>query len=345
MRKTLFTLAALAMIMVSCTQDNIEIEQEDNRTFIVSAAMPKADDAQTRVSLTPDAETANFGLDLKWEEDDKLMLCFEQDGTYYHNDAPIVASTISDDGKTAQFAITVPSEISANATFDCEVVYQKPNSYGGANSNGGFFESVDGVSKFKLVNRADQGVTLDKPGSTQSGIMRPMVYDYKKGITKNGFGNINLKHSGWVMALHFKNTSSSSKQLPAWIIMSDLNEKGWTWNGRFSYNASFFEVSTHSFSNTGNKLYSELRFRIAESDWMPFYGKEILSGNEVIFYRWVTSLPSVPKLRGELSIGGDIVNASTETFLDPKTVEIGKVYHVYTTWNGTEFEFSPSTTP
>ena len=44
------------MIMVSCTQDNIEIEQEDNRTFIVSAAMPKADDAQTRVSLTPDAE-------------------------------------------------------------------------------------------------------------------------------------------------------------------------------------------------------------------------------------------------------------------------------------------------
>ena len=81
MKKILFTLATLAMIMVSCTQDNLEIEAQENRTFSISAAMPEAnDDAQTRVSLTPDAESGYYGLDLKWEADDKLMLCFEQDG-------------------------------------------------------------------------------------------------------------------------------------------------------------------------------------------------------------------------------------------------------------------------
>ena len=63
MKKILFTLAALAMIMVSCTQDNLEIEAQENRTFTISAAMPEAnDDAQTRVSLTPDAESGHYGL-------------------------------------------------------------------------------------------------------------------------------------------------------------------------------------------------------------------------------------------------------------------------------------------
>ena len=60
MKKKLFTLALLAMIMVSCTQDNLEIETDANRTITVSATMPKTDDdipktddvyAQTRVSL------------------------------------------------------------------------------------------------------------------------------------------------------------------------------------------------------------------------------------------------------------------------------------------------------
>ena len=153
MKYRLFTLALLAMIMVSCTQDNLEIEAQENRTFTISAAMPEAnDDAQTRVSLTPNAESGYYGLDLKWEEEDKLMLCFEKDGTYYHNDAPIVASTISADGKNAQFTITVPSDIPTNASFCLYGVYQKENTW--TETNGGYFK--EGTMLYELENGEEE---------------------------------------------------------------------------------------------------------------------------------------------------------------------------------------------
>ena len=208
MKKTLFTLAALAMIMVSCTQDNLEIEAQENRTFTVSAAMPEAnDDAQTRVSLTPNAETGNYGLDLKWEAGDKLMLCFEQDGTFYHNDAPIVDSTISADGKTAQFVITIPTEIPANATFNLYGVYQKTNTRN--ETNGGYF--IEGTKLYELENSEEECITLDKLGSSERGKARPMLYFSQTNIENSSeptFAPFNLEHSGWMMALHFKNSKN-----------------------------------------------------------------------------------------------------------------------------------------
>ena len=338
MKKILFTLAALAMIMVSCTQDNLEIEAQENRTFTISATMPQAnDDAQTRVSLAPDAETGNYGLDLKWETGDKLMLCFDKDGTYYYNDAPIVAGTISSDGKSAQFSITVPSEILADETFNLYGVYQKTNTW--AEKNGGYF--VDSTEKYELENQEEQCITLDILGKYETGKARPMLYFSQTNIvnsSKPEFAPFNLQHSGWMMALHFKNSSGSEINLPLYIKLDNGDAKKWVWNGIHSSNKIHFDVAKQEFSydHPAKEKDRELYFSINEYNWLPLSGQKLADGESIVFYRWVASQSEAPQLQGEAYIGGE---KKTSTNIPAKTVENGKVYHVYSEWDGTDYKF------
>ena len=336
MRKILYTLAVLAMIMASCTQDNLETEQEDNRTFIVSAAMPETnDDAQTRVSLTPNAESGYYGLDLKWEEDDKLMLCFEQDGTYYHNDAPIVASTISTDGKTAQFAITIPTEIPADATFNLYGVYQKTNTWSA--TNGGYF--IADSKTYELENGEEQCITLNEIGSTEKGKARPMLYFSQTNIVNSSeptFAPFNLQHSGWMMALHFKNSSGGEMDMPVSLRLDNPQGTKWAWNG-YGNNTIYFNVSTQAFSYESSTKERDrtLWFNINEYSWLPLYGQKLAAGESIVVYRWVASLPDVPQLRGEAIFRGS-VEPKTSTRTAARTVTNGKVYHIGLIWDGTD---------
>ena len=340
MKKTLFTLALLAMIIVSCTQDNLEIEAQENRTFTVSAAMPEANDnAQTRVSLTPDAESGSYGLELKWENDDKLMLCFDHDGTYYHNDAPIVGSSISNNGKSAQFTITVPSEIPNNASFCLFGVYQKTNTWSA--TNGGYFK--DGSMLYELEDSEEECITLDKMGSLEKGIARPMLYFSQANIENSSepaIAPINLKHSGWMMALHFKNSSGVEMDMPVSLRLDNPQGDKWAWNGYHGTNPIYFDVATQAFSYSSSDIERErtLWFAINEYNWLPLYGQKLAAGESIVVYRWVASLPDVPQLRGEATFRGNIY-PETSTKMPSKTVTNGKIYHVYSEWDGTDYKF------
>ena len=340
MKKILFTLAALAMIMVSCTQDNLEIEAQENRTFTVSAAMPEANDnAQTRVSLTPDAESGSYGLELKWENDDKLMLCFDHDGTYYHNDAPIVASTISTDGKTAQFAITIPTEIPTDATFNLYGVYQKTNTWYA--TNGGYFKG--GTKLYELENSEEECITLDEMGSAGKGIARPMLYFSQANIVNSSepaIALINLKHSGWMMALHFKNSSGVEINLPSTIqIAYSSSNPVKILNGYHGGEALTFDADTKVFSggSTNASNTSTIYFSINQFgyDWLPLYGNTLLAGESIVFYRWlVSSSLEIPSFTStSVYLNGE---KKPSTNLSGKTVELGKVYHIGLIWDGTD---------
>lgn len=340
MKKILFTLAALAMIMVSCTQDNLEIEAQEDRTFTISATMPQAnDDAQTRVSLTPDAETGNYGLDLKWETGDKLMLCFEYNSTYYKEDAPIVASSISSNGKSAQFSITVPSGIPADANFNLYGVYQKTNER--TATNGGYF--VDGTKKYELENSEEECITLDKIGSTEKGKARPMLYFSQTNIvnsSKPAFAPFNLQHSGWMMALHFKNSSGAEINLPLRIKLDNTQGAKWAWNGYHGNNTIHFDLATQTFSYNDPEKDADRSLYFTINDvgyhWLPLYGQTLAASESIVFYRWVASLSEVPQLQGEAYIGGV---KKTSTNIPAKTVTNGKMYHVYSEWDGTDYKF------
>ena len=282
------------------------------------------------------AESGHYGLDLKWEADDKLMLCFEQDGTYYHNDAPIVASTISADGKTAQFAITIPTEIPANATFNLYGVYQKTNTW--TETNGGYFK--EGTKLYELEDKEEECITLDKLGSTGKGKARPMLYFSQTNIENSStpaFATFNLQHSGWMMALHFKNSSDAEIDMPIRLTLDNPQGTEWAWNGYHGNNDIYFDVSTQAFSYESSTKERErtLWFTINEYDWLPLYGQKLAAGESIVVYRWVASLPDVPQLRGEATFR-DSIFPETSTNISPKTVTKGNVYHIGLIWDGAD---------
>ena len=90
-----------------------------------AAAQVQTAKAQNSNPAKVSLSISGLNMDMKWETGDKLMLNFKYNGSYYKADAPIVPASISGDGKTAQFTITVPSEIPADATFAAEF-HQSP---------------------------------------------------------------------------------------------------------------------------------------------------------------------------------------------------------------------------
>jgi len=303
------------------------------------------DNAATRISLTPDSGTPH-GLILKWETTDKLMLCFEYNANYYHVDANIDPNSISTSGKTANFTFSIPTQIPPDATFNLYVVYQKTN---GNNSDGGRFRP--GTKIYDLEKTEKDCITLDQLNpTTQRGIPRPMLYFQKANIANTAspdIGTIKLVHAGWIMALHFKNNTAGEIDLPsnyeiaAWAFFGNVD---WVYNGNYSDTSpetTSFNFSNHTFSTSYSGDLNYLLLRINQ-DGSPLYGNKLAPGASIIFYRWIASTTNIPtNLAG--GVGFNNGESGTDMFglSGGKTVTYGKVYHIYSIWNGNDdFAFS-----
>jgi hypothetical protein len=329
--KTRISIFALLFVLVltGCAKDNSEAESK-MVTVSVTMTSPE-DDAATRVSLTPDSETSK-SLILKWEETDKLMLCFEYDAHYYHVDAPIVPGSISANGKSADFTFAIPTEIPSDATFNFYVVYQKTN---GDGTDGGCFRP--GTKIYDLEKNESTYITLNQPTSNNN--PRPMLYFEKKNITNTenpDIGTIKLIHAGWIAAIHFKNNSSDPIDLPAYIDL-ELPYNNWVFNGDWPEKATTsFDFSNRTFSSSTTQTRSDLWLSINE-EGNPLYEQILAAGASIVFYRWVASGTSIPGLYAEFEFpdgSGDI----TYPGISAKSITYGKVYHIYTVWP--DFAFS-----
>jgi len=267
-------------------------------TVSVTMTSPE-DDAATRVSLTPDAQTPH-GLLLKWETTDKLMLCFEYNANYYHVDANIDANSISANGKSANFTFTIPTQILPGETFNLYVVYQKTN---GDGTDGGYFRS--GTKIYELEKNEKDCITLDQLSLTsQRGISRPMLYFEKTNITNTDnpdIGPIKLIHAGWIMAIHLKNITDAEIDLPDGISLGFLYfGEDWVYNGEWPDATTSFDFSNHSFSSSSTEI-SDLYLSINEDASNPLYGQQLAANASIVFYRWVASIKNIPTLDGEIS--------------------------------------------
>ncbi len=336
MKNILSIIAALcALILAGCTKEAPQKEAEP-KTVTVSVTMEE----DTRISLTPNTATPH-GLVLKWEDTDQLMLCFEyQDAmgnmNYVHNEAPIISSSIRENGKVANFTITIPAEIPSGGQFNLYAVYQKQH----PSFNGGTFEV--GQKVFKLEAFEDQSITLDKVGTQGIGITRPMLYFSKLNILNTltpDIGKITLIHSGWIMAVHFKNTTGAKMALPRQISFRNPSNVKWSYNG-YGTSDTIFDVGAQLFTAT---FEPSLILLINQNyNWLPLYGQELENGASIVFYRWVASKTSIPKLEGSIVVTNNNNAIVTSTFIPAKTVVLGKVYHIYTEWDGTNFKFVPA---
>lgn len=363
MRKILFTLAALAMLMASCTQDNWDVEQSatanDTRTFTVKATMPQST-PDTRVSLEADDNTP-YGIVLKWEANDVLKLCFEYNGQFIYKDAPIVGSSISADGLRAEFTIDVPVEIGDNK-YNVYGVYQKKgvDYFSGENAylNNEHARFEEGTKNYVLNYVEERGVTFDK--ANFFGVMyqnhylaHPMLYFSQENIST--VAPINLQHSGWMVALHFKNSSPDEFRPYNFYLYYEAYNHNKVWNGlQQNYDVKFdFADKTYS---SDHLEYMPNWWGNAENPWSYIsfdflhynlsFGGDVAAEEKTTFYRWLVSeKPDFKGFTGQVlyvdEVDGEFVEVikQTPTALPAKTVQVGNVYHIYAEWDGTEFKF------
>lgn len=350
MKKILFTFAAFTMLMVSCSQDNtLEIESKGNeiRTYTISATMP-GEAPTTRISLETDKETPH-GIILKWETSDFLRLCFEHNGKYYYNMASIKDGSISADGLSADFEITVPNEISADESFDLYGVYQKLNYIGTAK-----FE--EGTKNFILDQQEQKGVTLDKEIGYEKNAFKttPMLYFSQKGIdnTKTpNFANVNLQHSGWMIAIHLRN-SASARMFPLSLSLKENSTTPKTkfWNGKHKTQEVKFDFETGTFTSdhiSSNWSYQTIEFETEAYHTASNYAdsEKIAPKESAIFYRWVATNefdiaslePSIRYYPNDEWGGYGIPKTEKASLIPAKTVQKGNVYHIYLDWSKSSF--------
>lgn len=357
MRKILFTLAALAMLATSCTQDDWEVEQnlvaKEPRTFTVAASMPQST-PNTRVSLEADGTTPH-GIVMKWEENDVLKLCFEYNGDFFYKDATIVPNSISGDGLTAVFAIDVPDEIGDN-NFNVYGVYQKKGEgyFDGAevDLNDAHARFEEGTKNYILNAYEEGGITLDKNPQGDNRLMtHPMLYFSQENT--NTIATINLKHSGWMIALHFKN-SSTAAFLPDFINLHyEAYSTNKVWNGVHADYEVKFDLGDKIFSSNhledegmeywwGDAAYPASYLQFDNYRYKSTVG-EVAPNEEVVLYRWLVSenLYFTGFIGQMVYSDAEDNQISEETYADlpAKTVQVGNVYHIYSEWDGAEFKF------
>ena len=341
--KMKLTIAALALIAAGCSNEElteaVQNGQDSNaRVITLQATMPEtADEAPaTRVTYESDGATVS-GIVMTWRTDDKLLLCFKYGGNYYRKDATIVPGSISADGKKAAFTIEMPAEIGDGDSFDFYAVYQK-RPYNMNETFGGVFEA--GTANYKLVSEDYFGVTLDKEGERGDGIINPMLLFSAQNTTKAGLGTLtlDLAHTGWIMALHLKNSTGAEKQLPAYIRFQYPSESAssFIWNGLHASQSVTMDVTTGEITADYPRWFYKqcVYFAMNGESFQPLYNQKLAAGASIVFYRWVFSTPQIEQMQVDFEPRGSTPFNATNN-LPGRTVQNGKVYHTFLNWTNT----------
>ena len=347
MKKFNFTLAALALIAAGCSnQDFTEAVQENRennpRTITLQTSMPEITDDTPATRTTYESDGAEIsGIVMKWETTDKLKLCFKHGDACYHKDADIVPGGISADGKTATFMLTVPTEIPAADAFDFYAVFQKKCP---SQSYGCKFE--EGTANYEFERHEENNVTLDKTGNGGCGIINPMMLFSRPGVTAARLSTLKLDfaHTGWVMALHLKNSSAAEMDLPFYVDVCYGTESAtsFIWNGiPGDYTVKMDVTSGTVISNAEAwNAKASVRFNVNGAAWLPLHGQKLGAGATIVIYRWAISTDQVDRMQAGMFRMDGATKDNSSNFLPAKSVTKGKVYHVYVDWNGTDLKLT-----
>lgn len=250
MRKILSTLAILAILFASCTQ-NDPIEQPKTRTLHVVTTVTGPSD--TRLTAKDNGGTIRFS----WEVNDVIHMAFVQ-GKVQKNTTATVKS-ISDDGRTAYFDVVVPEQITGDFTLYAyrgfELKTNQPTavlqSYPGE-----FAKNL--AEQQKLVSVwAKQDIAYDPNATTEPTVKLP------------------FKHIGAMMTLKIKNKNTSGNVVFGGLLISSNTNTYWVANGN-KYGRASFKMDTETFDIAAEGY--ELTFGINPNQIAP--------GEVQTYYHW-----------------------------------------------------------
>ncbi len=332
MKNTIFTLALLAILFASCTK--AELKEERPNTFTITASMPGNESNIKATTETRMAFEANGkGITTKWEAGDQLYVYFIQNGTSYMTEAPIVASSITPNGKQASFTVSLPASTTTfdnNAPFNLHFYYYNNSRVSSTSNYVAFFNT-----SYENYNTALSGERKFCPFLSYKHATQLEISDDLSAI------NFSLQHEGYVIALHIRNNSTSPQNLPIWFYLSPKagNNEVYNWfgpGGRITNNYWHPATETWEFPPASGFYYMSFRLKKDASE-------VLLGANEThIVYRWAMGGEDAPELIGSASMesgGGGHIPVSGTLPATPGLLKKGKCIHVYLTYNGTNMAF------
>jgi Leucine-rich repeat (LRR) protein len=284
-----------------CTDDGLNVagpgEKQEGRVITLTASMPEEPSA-TRMTLTP--ESGDYPkIALAWTANDPVEFCLVQGTTKVRQTAQ--ASNISLDGKTAQFAITVPGAFTAG-TFDIYGIY------------GGSLDSGD-PTKATIAPASEPKSLAD--------IKVALTFSQTGVSTSSPALDASFGHLGSLLCVSIENVGSQSLDLSnEEIVLEGLTTNKWA-----VYEAATFDITAETalFGDADKK--TEVAFYSNESN--------VTTGNSGKLWAW-----KVPTgdYTGYLKLTQG-QNESNNVLHGRSIPEAGKAYYINVKWDGTDYSF------
>lgn len=316
MRTINFVIALLLLLCVTaCSNQEIieedQIEKVPPRTLRLKASMPgeetKSGTVSTRLSFT---ETEEGTITVQWKAGDKINLCFvSADDTIVRTISDVAMTNISENGKQADFDITIPEEITG--TFHLYGVY------------GASFSPVNSRTLILPAPSASSSGTALNDNEAVS-VMRFAA----ENLMETSSPQVSFSHIGSIFSVWIYNDTASPVSVGQITLSS--SGKGYNWLRNSSGNATF-DIAGNSFinANAGTELV-----------YSPPAGSTIDAGGSLKLYRWVVPGNEIdPSDTSQLMDIKDINGSTFTETIFARALQTGKYYRLKMVYDGSRFRY------
>lgn len=319
MRKKIlpFITIAIMVFFAACSNEellpeaNAETKIEETRTLSLTASMP-GENPTTRIALEQDGKD----IVLTWEVGDEIEFAFVQGETKTKSTVTLTAGDITNEGKTAQFNIDIPSQFTSGQ-FNLYGVYggggisiDSPNPQAILPSYAGIAGSLSEVESRKDVMLYFSD-TID--------VATPQI-------------SVEFKHLGSLFSLTFMNATATDISGLTEMRVGDFDvENRWAYN---IAEGERYDLVKKEFQNKEDG-----------SGWYISFNPQDITfpaGTPITMWAWYPPLPDKnwPKLKLRAYSPTNYVETSNSKPERTVPTAAGKSYYFYARWNGEELYFT-----
>jgi hypothetical protein len=303
----IFALCGLALLLLlgACSEE--EVMQPASREIVFTATMPGDDTSALQPGtlksvVTVSSNDESLNLVAKWKEDDKIQIYVRQEGKVYKVEQLCSIYDIGSNGKTCSFMFSLPSAVDAEKDYDVIGVTGVSTTY---------ISGSDVIAVSQLKRTA-----VEANGEVAS----PLWFVTTKSASSAGL-QAQFQHLGTYEVLHVKNKSKSS----------------------MTFRHRGFEVTNHWYKSSDNTVLSTSYTPSVSSATGDAESDKIITiaagGSGRVLSWYIPSGAKITDAKLKATVNGkSVTTADTKT--SSATIERGKAYHMYVTWDGNDLRFN-----
>lgn len=320
-KKLMFFSVAFLLILGGCSEEVVKLDQpidgKPTRTIKVKATVGD-DEIGTRVAMVQDG----FDVNLTWEINDVIKLVFTDGVNFVHSTTTV--TEVSSNGRRAEFEVVIPEEITST-TFNLYGYY-----------GGGSLSTVTGEEGIANLPSAPWGMPMPALEAEDLVMLRFAATNLDADSPEL---SVSFQHVGSLFKIFLENTSTTSLNnvSSVEIFTESATDVIYAHQNDGVTTVQYDVVSGEFVENTTTFLNS-----------LPFItagGSDDIATSEVLeLWGWYPPSQEAghawPALKIRLTYAGGTLETSGATTAKTAPTAIGRAYHFYATYDGSELSLS-----